>query len=1464
MNHTYRLVWNQEAQRYVPAPECAKGRGKSKAGKTLAPAAVLLAAAFALPTWAAPPAANTLPTGGQVVSGSASIGQSGSQMTVNQGSQKAIIDWTSFDIGKNAGVTFVQPNANAVALNRVTAGDASQIHGQLNANGQVWLINPNGVVFGQGSKVDVGGLVASTLNITNADFNNGNYRFTRNGATGSISNQGEITAKDGGSIALLAPTVSNDGIIRAQLGTVAMAAGDQITLQAGANGLLNVHVDPATVRTLIENKQLIVADGGQVIMTGKAADALSASVVANTGTIQANTLQERDGKILLIADMRHGETKAAGKLEAKFIDTSAATVTIDKDLKVNTHGGEWLIDPVNITIDANKATAIQTALGTGNVTVSTADVANNTGWGGGTNGTGSEPGDIHVNADISYSKNTLTLTADRDINVNAQINVNGSGTLALYHGSSANVNVKGLVNFDKTGTGLLAINGANYTVIKDVTALQGMSGTSHFALGDHIDASATAGWNGGAGFNPLNLSNGVFDGLGHTISGLTINRPAQERVGLFGTATNSTLRNVGLQGGSVAGLKYVGALVGWNDAKGGRARIANAYASTKVTGEGAVGGLVGYNIAAAKGETASITNAYATGQVSGDSNIGGLVGMNLAFSEGTASIANAYATGEVRADSYAGGLVGRNSANGSNSMVTISNVYASGQVVAGTNRVGGLVGAHEAWNGGTASVSNASWDSASTGQSNGLESSADGTSTNTNSASVDHTNRYQHASYAQLGTWSETTTGSGVWQAADATGVQWIMLEGQTRPFLASEYSTTIRNAHQLQLMAYDLGASYRLTSHIDASATAGSNASGMWSSQGFSPVGAHGQFTGAFDGQSHTIGGLTINRPNENDVGLFGHLLNATLRNVGLVNASVVGRDNVGALVGWFQANNSGRSYIDNVFSTGAVTGAITVGGLVGYFDAFSSGSAFITNAYAAGTVSATGSNAGGLVGRHYSGLGGTAYLNNVYVTGAVSGASGAGGLVGASHGLLSVNNSFWDIGTTGQAVSAGGQGKTTNELQQASTFASWGSAISAKGGEDTVWRIYEGQTGPLLRSFLQQVIVTADSSSASKTYDGNTAFDVSNYTTDVAGALLDGSLRYIANSKNAGDYRKADGTLTMDGLYSSQQGYDISYANTDAMLTISKKALTVSGTTATAREYNGTRNAEVTVGSITGYVGSESLDITGSGIFDSHNAGSRSATARYTLADGAGGGLAENYSLADTSGHMANIGKAAITISANDVSKTYDGITAANGTATVTGGTLFGSDSLSGGSFAYTDKNAGLNKTVSVSGVTVNDGNGGGNYDVSYVANTGSTIDKSALTITASNANKILGSTLVLNGSTGFTASGLAQGEVVDSVTLESAGTPSSAMVGSYAIQASNAAGGIGFDAGNYDIRYVDGSLSVISLMTGGVIWREARTQALPAGGQPREADITQIASSGVPNLTLAPGFIRVQEGE
>jgi len=183
MNRIYRLVWSQVRSAWVPVAETARGRGKSGRSRS-APGRNVLAAAISLAvaplTHAAPAAppcvaptcgtssvsATTHPLGGQVVSGSASITQSGNVTNVRQSSADVSIDWLSFSIGAQASVDFLQPSASAVAVNRILGNNGSQILGRVNANGQVYLISPNGVLFGQGAQVNVGGLVASTLDVS--------------------------------------------------------------------------------------------------------------------------------------------------------------------------------------------------------------------------------------------------------------------------------------------------------------------------------------------------------------------------------------------------------------------------------------------------------------------------------------------------------------------------------------------------------------------------------------------------------------------------------------------------------------------------------------------------------------------------------------------------------------------------------------------------------------------------------------------------------------------------------------------------------------------------------------------------------------------------------------------------------------------------------------------------------------------------------------------------------------------------------------------------------------------------------------------------------------------------------------------------------------------------------------------------------------------------------------------------
>ena len=201
------------------------------------------------------------PAGGLVVAGLGSISQSGSTTTVTQSSQNLSLAWGSFNIAPQQTVNFLQPSASAIAVNRIFDTNGTLILGQLNANGQVFLINPNGILFGQGAQVSVGGLVASTLDLSDASLN-GSLRSFGDGGSGSIVNEGTINAANGGYVALLGNHVSNEGMITAQLGTVALGAGSDVTLTFSGSSLVHMQVNQSVLNSLAENGGLIRADGG--------------------------------------------------------------------------------------------------------------------------------------------------------------------------------------------------------------------------------------------------------------------------------------------------------------------------------------------------------------------------------------------------------------------------------------------------------------------------------------------------------------------------------------------------------------------------------------------------------------------------------------------------------------------------------------------------------------------------------------------------------------------------------------------------------------------------------------------------------------------------------------------------------------------------------------------------------------------------------------------------------------------------------------------------------------------------------------------------------------------------------------------------------------------------------------------------------------------------------------------------
>jgi filamentous hemagglutinin family protein len=418
------------------------------------------------------PASAQSPTGGAVVAGAAGIAQAGAVTTINQSSQKAIINWQGFSVGAQNTVNFNQPNSSAATLNRVIGNERSVIDGAINANGQVFIVNSNGVLFGKGAQVNVGGLVASTLDISN---------------NASVVNQGRIRARGGGQgggyVALLGKTVSNEGVIAAKLGTVAMASGEQITLNFGGDSLLDVTIDKGTLNALVQNKRAIIANGGQVIMTAKAADQVLSAQVNNSGIIQARTMaalkggnsggssnggKVRIGKIKLLA--QGGTTNVSGKLDASapkggdggFIETSGDHVNIADSAIVTTAApygstGTWLIDPNDFTVAASggnmTGAAVAAALLSNNFEIKTA-----------TMGTPGGNGDIFVNDAIAWStNNTLTLTAERDVNINQAITASGaSAGLALNAGN--NININNAIKLDGANATLAMTYGGSYNI----------------------------------------------------------------------------------------------------------------------------------------------------------------------------------------------------------------------------------------------------------------------------------------------------------------------------------------------------------------------------------------------------------------------------------------------------------------------------------------------------------------------------------------------------------------------------------------------------------------------------------------------------------------------------------------------------------------------------------------------------------------------------------------------------------------------------------------------------------------------------------------------------------------------------------------------------------------------------------------------------------------------------------------
>jgi filamentous hemagglutinin family protein len=324
---------------------------------------------FALTQTAFAVAPGALPQGGTVVAGGGNISTpSPDHMKITQNSDRMAVNWDKFNIGEKAHVEFAQPSVNSVALNRVTGGDMSEIMGRLSSNGQLVLINPNGVVFGPNSVIDVGGIVVSTHNMLDKDFMaGGKYVFTADSEKelGSIINNSKnFTVRQGGLAAFVAPYFENNGLIQARLGNVRVGVGDMVAIDFRGDKLVRFAVTKPLSKlgkgndqtnALINQKGTIDVDGGTAILTVRAAQGIIDNVINNEGEITARSATRQGGKIILDGGKDNGKVTVTGKLD---VSSDAANQkggqikVLGKEIEVPDHaeiladgdqGGEILI-----------------------------------------------------------------------------------------------------------------------------------------------------------------------------------------------------------------------------------------------------------------------------------------------------------------------------------------------------------------------------------------------------------------------------------------------------------------------------------------------------------------------------------------------------------------------------------------------------------------------------------------------------------------------------------------------------------------------------------------------------------------------------------------------------------------------------------------------------------------------------------------------------------------------------------------------------------------------------------------------------------------------------------------------------------------------------------------------------------------------------------------------------------------
>ncbi|WP_417069668.1 filamentous hemagglutinin N-terminal domain-containing protein [Niveibacterium terrae] len=576
------------------------------------------------------------PSGGQVVAGSATItnGAPGTQ-NIFQQSNRAIINWQGFSIAANETVNFVQPSASSVTLNRVLGNDPSAIFGRLNANGSVMLVNPNGIVFGAGSRVDVGGLVASTANIRDKDFMAGRYAFTQASPStqAAIENHGHISIKDSGLAAMVAPRVRNAGVIEARLGRVALGAANTFTLDFHGDGLLSfgagaaISEAPGGDGALVINSGEIRAEGGNVLLTARALKGVVDQVINTSGLISATTVSGENGRIVLSGGDA-GTVAIGGRIDASAALGGQGGTVVATGEHVAVMGGT-LIDA------SGRNGGGEIALGSTGLTDSANRFANKS-----QSVTVAAGAELNADATGQGDGGTVTLWSKDQTVFAGNLSARGAG----QGGDGGFAEVSSQNNIELTGgVDLRATQGKTGTLLIDPTDLRivdaASGGSQDGNAGDGNVASGDA--NQGSGGTLNTVSRGLLESISGSANivlqatgQITVDAMAGGLISLATTAGHgftlqSTLSNgirfvdanteVRTQGGNIT-LEALG--IGSTLANIGKLSSNGGAVTLRATGDVQLGGAINAGSGAVQVQTTvgSITNAGATAPlVSGNS-----------------------------------------------------------------------------------------------------------------------------------------------------------------------------------------------------------------------------------------------------------------------------------------------------------------------------------------------------------------------------------------------------------------------------------------------------------------------------------------------------------------------------------------------------------------------------------------------------------------------------------------------------------------------------------------------------------------------------------------------------------------------------------------------------------------------------------------------------------------------------